>query len=399
MKEKPAIDGGKPIRDNNFLIFGAPDIRQEEINNVIGVLKSGWLSTGPKTKLFEEKFAEYNGIKYAIGTNSCTAALHLALSALELPKNSEIITTDMTFCATVNSIIYSGLKPVVVDCDKHTQCIDPDEIEKNITDKTKAIIVVHFAGHPCDMDRIVDIANRYSLYIIADCSHAIETKYNGKSVAEYSDISTYSFYATKNICCAEAGMVLTNNKEFANKIRIRSLHGMSRNAHLRYGSSGFKHYSVDMLGFKYNMTDISAAMGISQLDRIEEGWTRRKYIIDTYNNEFCNLPIYMVDYDSSNIKHGYHLYTVHLNLEALSVDRDFVLNALILEKIGTGVHYKSIHEHKYYRKVFGWNTDRFPNSKWISNRTLSLPVAPNLSDNDIADVVSAFKKILTYYRR
>jgi dTDP-4-amino-4,6-dideoxygalactose transaminase len=397
-KNKPAIEGGPPIRDDNFIVFGAPDIRQEEIDGVVDVLKSGWLSTGPKTKEFEEKFSAYNNMKYGVGTNSCTAALHLCLDVLDLPADSEVITTDMSFVATSNAIYHAGLIPVLVDCERDTQCIDPNEIEKHITDKTKAIVVVHFAGLPCDMDRIVDIAKRYSLYIISDAAHAIETRYKEKSVAEYSDLTAYSFYATKNICVGEGGMVLTNNEDFASKIRMRALHGMSKNAHIRYGSGGFKHYSVDVLGYKYNMLDITAVMGITQLDRVGQSWQRRKEVWDRYSRELAGLPVILNSY-GKDIKHGHHLYTVHLDLDKLRVDRDFVLNALIAENIGTGVHYKSIHEHQYYRQTFGWDPNRFKNSKWISDRTLSLPLSSKLQDKDVDDIINALKKILEYYKR
>lgn len=394
----PAIEGGTPVRSGSLLVFGAPDIHQEDIDEVIDTLKSGWLSTGPKVKQFEVDFSAYNNMQHGIGTNSCTSALHLCLDALGLEPGDEVITTTMTFCATVNSIIHAGLKPVLVDCSLTDYNIIPYEIEKKITPNTRAIIPVHFAGMPCDMDTIRGMANRYQLSIISDAAHAIETRYKDKSVAEYSDMTAYSFYATKNICIGEGGMVLTNRDDYADHIRMAALHGMSKNAHLRFGVGGFKHYSVDVLGYKYNMMDVVASLGIHQLKRIETSWQRRKQIWWKYIRGLSDLPLHLPCSASSNIKPGFHLFTVRLDLEQLRVDRDCILNALIAEGIGTGVHYKAVHTHPYYQK-FGWEGKDFPNANWVSDRTLSLPLGLTLTDTDVDQVIEAVHKILNYYKR
>lgn len=402
MKNKiPAIEGGHPVRSDDFLIFGAPDIREEDIEGAVQVLKSGWLSTGPKVKEFEDKFAKYNQSKYAVGTSSCTSALHLAIEALKLPAESEIITTDMSFVATINSILHAGMVPVPVDCHKQTGNILEYQIAKKIGPKTKAILPVHFAGYPCNMDVIKDIAFQHDLKIISDCAHAIETQYNGKSVSRFADLSAYSFYATKNICTGEGGMLLTDNKEYSDIVRQKALHGMTKNAHLRYGSKGFKHYYVDTLGYKYNMMDLVAAIGINQLERVDDNWAKRKDIWHKYIDSFENLPLYLPPKQVHRGKHGHHLFTVQLDLDSMNVDRDFILNALISEGIGTGIHYKAIHEHPYYNK-FNWKDGEgkdFPNSRWISERTISLPMSSKLSDKDVEDVITAVTKIINYYKK
>jgi dTDP-4-amino-4,6-dideoxygalactose transaminase len=394
---RPAIEGGEPTRRDNFLIFGAPDLKQEDIDEVVDTIKSGWLSTGPKVKIFEDKFAEYQGVKYAVGTNSCTSALHLSLMALDLPSGSEVITTPMTFCATINSIIHANLKPVIVDCNRNDFNISTDEIEKKITPKTKVILPVHFAGAPCDMVAINEIAKRYSLFVVSDAAHAIETRYNGDSVANHSDLTAYSFYATKNLCVGEGGMVLTSREVYADRIRQMALHGMSRNAHLRYSSSGFKHYSISQLGYKYNMTDMAAALGINQLDRIEKNWEKRRDVWNMYLMGLRDEPLYL-PWFVTNHKHGYHLFTVLLDLDKLRVSRDYILNAMIAEGIGVGVHYKAIFEHPYYSR-FSWTPEHYPNAQWVSDRTLSLPIASNLDDKDIHDVCNAMSKVLRYYTK
>lgn len=400
MQDKLAIDGGTPVRSkDNFFIFGAPNIRQTDIDEVAQVIRSGWLSTGPRTAEFEKKFAEYNNMAFGIGTNSCTAALHLSLMALDLPPGSEVITTDMTFCATVNAILHAGLKPVIADCNALDQNISIDSIYNKIGPNTKAILPVHFAGMACDMEDLRDLANRFGLKIVSDAAHAIETRYKHKSVAAYSDLTAYSFYATKNICVGEGGMVLTDNKEYAENIRTLSLHGMSKNAHLRYGSSGFKHYSIDRLGYKYNMMDITAAMGIRQLERVEYNWSCRKHVWQQYVKGLQDLPITLPFDDYADRKHGYHLFAIRLDLDQLTVDRDRVLDALIAENIGTGVHYNAIHTHPYYTETLGLKAEDFPAAEAISKSTLSLPLSSWFSEQDVYDVIEAVRKVITYYRK
>lgn len=398
--KKPAIEGGKPVRPaNSKIVFGRPDIRKYDILEVVDVLGSGWLSTGPVTAKFEKAFAEYQGVKYALGTNSCTSALHLALLALELKPGTEVITTDMSFVATTNAIIHAGLKPVLVDCERGTQNISVEQVKKHITPNTGAILPVHFAGWPCDMEALREICDERGLYLISDCAHSIEARLDGKSMAELSDISSYSFYATKNICISEGGMLLTNNKEWYEKSKIRSLHGMSKGAAGRYSGEKFKHYQVETLGFKYNMPDVLAAMGINQLKRIDDNYKKRSIVWDRYMAELNDLPIFLPPTIPNNIKHGKHLFTAQLDLDKITISRDEFLNAITQENVSSGVHYIPIHIHPYYKKTFGWNTDKYSNANWIGERTFSLPLGSNLTRKDVDDVIVAVRKLLEYYRK
>lgn len=394
----PAIEGGTPVRES-FLVFGSPDIRQTEIDAVVDTLKSGWLSTGPTTAEFERLFKKYVGSKHAVGLSSCTAALHLGLISLGLQPGDEVISTDFTFTASISSIIHAGLKPILCDISRKTQNIDWTQIEAKITPRTKAILPVHMCGLPCDMDKITEIAKRYSLYVVEDCAHAIEATIDNKHVGTFGDIGAFSFYVTKNVACGEGGMLVTNNDEIEHQVRVSSLHGMSKNAHNRYGSDGFKHYQVMFAGFKYNMMDLVAAIGYHQLRRVESNWQRRDHIWRQYCERLRDLPLYLPCKEPENIRHGRHLFTIQLKLDQLRVDRDFVLHALQKEGVGTGVHYKAIHTHPFYTRTFGWTAKDFPNAQWLSDRTLSLPLSSKLTDQDIDDVVDAITKVLTYYRR
>lgn len=399
---KPAIDGGKPTRDD-FLVFGQPEVLEEDILAVSEVMRSCWLGTGSKTAEFERKFSKYVGTEYAVGLSSCTSAIHLALLSLDLNPLDEVLCPIFTFTATASQIIHAGLKPVFIDCQMKTQNIEPTLIESKITPKTKAIIVVHFAGYPCNMEEILDICKRYELYLIEDSAHAIEGTYNGKHCGTFGDAGCFSFYSTKNITTAtgEGGMLITNNKNIEKYVRKASLHGMSKDAHKRYGSSGFAHYSIDMCGFKNNLTDVQSAMAISQLARVEKNWIRRDEIWNMYNKAFNELSelLFTPPMIDCNIKHAHHLYTIHLKVEKLKVSRDFVLQALYDEGIGCGVHYLSLHNHPYYIKKFGMVPTDFPNAQWISERTMSLPLSVKLSDQDVKDVINAVQKILEYYRK
>jgi len=396
MIKRPAMEGGKPAR-KKFLVFGSPLIEDNEIKEVIDTLHSGWIGKGPKVKKLEEMFRRYKGTKYAIALNSCTAALHLSLLAIGVKPEDEVITTPMTFCATINTIIHSGAVPVLADCEKETMNISPTEIKRKINSKTVAILPVHFAGRPCKMDEIMDIAKKHHLKAIEDCAHAIEAEYQGTKTGTFADTGCFSFYVTKNITTAEGGMVTTNNNKYAEKITVLGLHGMTKDAWNRFGDVGYKHYQVIAPGFKYNMTDIQAAIGIHQLPRIDRYWQRRQEIWNRYNNAFRNLPCFIPSPIEKDVRHAYHLYTLLLDIDNLSVNRDFILSALTKENIGVGVHYLAIHSHPYYSRSFGYRWGDFPNAEFISDRTISLPLSAKLSDEDVNDVIKAVKKLLVYY--
>ncbi len=374
-----------------FLVFGSPQIEQAEIDEVVDSLKSCWLGTGPKTKRFEEDFAAYKNISHATALNSCTAGLHLACVALGFQPGDEVITTPMTFCATVNTIIHSGATPVLVDINPQTFNIDPIEIEKKITPKTRAIIPVHFAGRACDMNAIMEIANRHNLVVIEDCAHAIETEYQGRKAGTFGNIGVFSFYATKNVVTGEGGMVVSADAELIDQIKILGLHGMSRHAWQRFSSAGYQHYYVEEAGFKYNMMDIQAAIGIHQLKRVEKNWLRRQEIWQRYNEAFVTLPIQLPADPEPNTRHAYHLYTVLIDQVKTGISRDQLLNAMTQAKIGVGVHYLSIPEHPHYQKTFGWRPTDYPNAMRIGQQTISLPLSAKLTDEDVEDVIAALK--------
>lgn len=381
---------------STFLTFGSPAIEDAEIQEVVASMQSGWLGTGPKVARFEEDFKRYKGGGHAVAVNSCTAALHLSLLAAGLEPGDEVITTPLTFCATVNAIIHAGATPVLADIDPTTMNIDPGQVEKCITSKTRAILPVHFGGRPCDMDAICAIAERHNLKIIEDCAHAIETEYKGRKVGLFGDFGCFSFYVTKNIVTGEGGMVLTKSEEDAARIKVLALHGMSKDAWKRFSDSGYKHYQVIEAGFKYNMMDIQAAIGIHQLQRIDLYWERRRSIWERYNQAFSDLPIKLPADPSPDIRHAYHLYTILIDERETNISRDMFLEAMTRENIGVGVHYLSIPEHPYYQDRFGWKPDDYPHAMKIGRETVSLPISAKLCDQDVEDVIDAVKKILGY---
>jgi dTDP-4-amino-4,6-dideoxygalactose transaminase len=379
---------------SDYLIFGSPIIEEEEINAVVNTFKSKWIGTGPKVNEFEKQFGEYVGVKYAVAVSSCTAALHLSVIALGIGPGDEVLVPAMTFASTANAVIHANAVPVLVDVDKRNMTIDFDDIERKITPKTKAIIPVHFAGRPVDMNKLNSIAEKYGLKIIHDAAHAVETEFNGKKIGSYNDIACYSFYVTKNITTIEGGMVTTNDEELANSIKINALHGMDKDAWKRFSDDGYKHYQIVFPGFKYNMTDISASIGIQQLLKVEKFAKRRKEIWDFYNKELQDLPLLLPPDVQLNNKHAYHLYTILLDIDKANITRDQLLQKLHEMKIGTGVHYISLHLQDYYKKTFNYQENDFPNSKYISDRTLSIPLSANLTDEDVKDVISALRGCL-----
>jgi len=316
-----AKEGKISVREN-FLPFCQPNISQEEINEVVDTLNSDWITTGPKTKEFERRFAEYIGVKYAVAVSSATAGMHLSLIAAGIGRGDEVITTPYTFAATANVIIHSQAKPVFVDIDKDTFNIDPENIKKAITNKTKAIIPVHFAGQACRMDEIIQIAKKYNLIIIEDAAHAVSAEYKGKKIGSIGNLTAFSFYATKNLTTGEGGMVTTNDDELAKKVAILSLHGISQDAWKRYGAGGFWYYEIMYPGFKYNMTDIQASIGLHQLAKIEEFLKIRLKYVNMYQTAFKELPQIITPKDVISGRHAWHLYCILIKKELLSINRD-----------------------------------------------------------------------------
>jgi dTDP-4-amino-4,6-dideoxygalactose transaminase len=390
----------KPQRSKKrFLVFGSPLLEDEEIREVVASMRSGWIGTGPKVARFEKDFREYKQAAFAVAVGSCTAALHLSMIAAGLRAGDEVITTALTFCSTVNAIIHSGAKPVLVDVDPRTMNINPKLIEKAVNEKTRAIVPVHFAGRACDMDSIIKTAQRHNLKIIEDCAHAIETEYKGRKMGTFGDFGCFSFYVTKNIVSGEGGMVLCPGEEEAARIKMLALHGMSKDAWKRFSDEGYKHYYVTECGFKYNMMDIQAAIAIHQLKRVDAYWKRRGQIWEHYNEAFSDLPIARPEPPEADTRHAYHLYTMLIDESKSGISRDAFLEAMTKENIGVGVHYLSIPEHPYYRHAFGWKPENYPEAMRIGRQTVSIPLSPKLTDDDVNDVIKAVRKIIASGQR
>jgi len=386
-----------PVR-KDFLPFHRPSIGPEEEEEVIQTLRSGWLTTGPRTQQFERDFASFSGCKHAIGLSSCTDGLHLALVALGIGEGDEVITTPITFPATANVIVHQRGKPVFVDVDPETLNIDTDQIEAKITPRTRAIIPVHFAGHPCEMDRITEIAHKYQLKVIEDAAHAVEAEYHGRKVGTLGDVAAFSFYATKNITTGEGGMLTTDDDELAEKVNILRLHGISRDAWKRYSSEGYKHWDTIYPGYKCNMFDIQAAIGMHQLKKVERFLEARKKYVELYDDAFNKIPQIKLLGRASNIKHSHYLYVIQVKTEELTADRDVIMNAIQAQNIGIGIHFRSLHLQPYYRDSYGFNRGDFPNAEYASDRVISLPLYPAMTEEDVADVIETVTSVISHYQ-
>jgi len=381
-----------------FLPFAQPDIGEEEIAEVADTLRSGWITTGPKTKEFERRVAEYVGAKHTIAVNSCTGALHIALAAIGVGRDDEVITTPLTFCSTANVVIHLGGLPIFADIGDDYN-IDPAEIEKRITPRTKAIIPVHYGGQPCKMDQIMACARKHHLYVIEDAAHAIGARYGERAIGTIGDATCYSFYATKNMTTAEGGMIATANEELAERMRLLSLHGISKDAWKRYTSEGSWYYEVLFAGFKYNMTDIQAALGLHQLRRLEEFIATRARYASMYNEAFGDMPELRVPLVNEGVRHAWHLYVIQLNLERLTIDRAQFIDALKAENIGASVHFIPVHLHPYYRRTYGYNRGDYPHAERVYDRIISLPLYPKMSEQDVRDVIAAVGRVVASHRK
>lgn len=385
-----------PLQEPPYLVFGAPLIEQAEIDEVVACLESGWLGTGPRVGRFEREFASYKDVSQSqvAAVNSCTAALHVSMVAAGLDPGAEVITTPLTFCASVNAILHAGLQPVLADVDPATLCIDPAAIEAAITPRTQAILPVHFAGRPCAMDAIMDIAERHGLMVIEDCAHAIETEYRSRKAGTFGDFGCFSFYVTKNVMTGEGGMIVGRSEQRIARAKVLALHGMSKDAWHRFSDAGYKHYQVVECGFKYNMMDLQAALGIHQLARVEQSHSRRQAIWSLYQSAFSGMPLHLPTEPESDTRHAYHLYTPLVDPEAAPANRDGMLAALHALGIGTGVHYLSVAEHPYYHQRFGWSPEQWPHAMRIGRQTISLPLSPAMTDADVERVIEGVQGCL-----
>jgi dTDP-4-amino-4,6-dideoxygalactose transaminase len=384
---------------NEFIPFHRPVIDDDEIQSVVETLKSGWLTTGPKVKCFEEDFAKYLGCKHAVAVNSGTAALHLALDAVGVREGDEVIVPTMTFAATAEVVLYLKAKPVFVDCQPDTLNLDPSRIEAAINSKTRAMIPVHMGGQPCDMDRILDIAKKHNLRVIEDAAHALPASDHNRTIGTIGDITCFSFYATKTITTGEGGIATTENADWAERMRIMSLHGISHDAWKRYTKEGSWYYEILYPGFKYNLTDIAAAIGIEQLKKCDEFWEARQRIAMNYAKAFADLQEIQVPICRNDVQHAWHLFVIQLNLERLRINRNQFIDALREKQIGTSVHFIPLHLHPYYRDKFCHKPEDFPNASAVFERIISLPIYPKMTEANVRDVIVAVRKLVQEYRR
>ena len=381
---------------NTFLPFALPLIGEDEITEVVDTLRSGWLTTGPKTVQFEKDFAEFVGAKYALGVNSATSGLHLALEAIGIGAGDKVITTTYTFTATAEVIRYLGADPILVDIEPDTFNMDPEKLRQAIAenDNVKAIMPVHFAGQSCDMHEILAIAKEHDLKVVEDAAHALPTTYKGTTIGSISDITVYSFYVTKTIATGEGGMVTTENKEYRDRMKTMRLHGINRDVFDRYTSdkpSWF--YEVVEPGYKYNMTDIAAAIGIHQLKKAKAFQERREWMAMQYNEAFADLPMTTPFVKRPDDTHAWHLYVLQLDLSAISVDRDKFIELMAKESIGTSVHFIPLHLQPYWRDTYNYQSEDYPVALDVFNCAMSLPIYPKMTDEDVQNVINAVKKV------
>ncbi|HCA71333.1 MAG TPA: UDP-4-amino-4,6-dideoxy-N-acetyl-beta-L-altrosamine transaminase [Ruminococcaceae bacterium] len=387
------------VRDT-FIPYNQPDISNAEISEVVDTLKSGWIAKGPRTGRFEKKFAEYLGAKHALALNSCTAALHVSLLSAGISEGDEVITSPMTFASTANTIIHCGAKPVFADIDYRTGCIDPAEINRKITPKTKAIVPIHYSGQVCDLDAIYALADKYHLYVSEDAAHALWSRYKGRLIGHgLKGAASYSFYATKNLTTGEGGMLVTDNDEIDAKARIWAGQGMSKNAWNRYAKGGSWKYDICEPGYKYNMFDIQAALGLHQLDRLEEMQQKRVKIAAKYQAAFqpCDAldPPFVPDYTT----HCWHLYVLRIVPENLTIDRDQFIVELNNRNVGTSVHFIPVTQMSYYVNRYGFKKGDFPNTDKHFARIISLPLYPTMTDEQVQYVIDAVLDIVEKYHK
>lgn len=396
MSNQLAIEGGKPVREK-MLPFGAPALGDEEINEVVDTLRSGWISTGPKTKRFEDEFAAYVGAKYAIALNSCTAGLHLSLVVNHIGPGDEVIVPALTFGATANVVEHVGARPVFVDVEPQTCNIDPARTAAAITSRTRAIIPVHYGGLPCDLDKIHELARGRNLVVIEDAAHAVGARYNGKMLGTISPLTNFSFYANKNLTTAEGGMITTEEPALEETLRVYHLHGLSRDAWKRYHVKKFMPSEIVVPGYKYNMTDVQASIGLHQLRKHEGFVARREELAAFYDQAFAEFDgLLRMQYrprDGRN-RHVLHLYILILNLPRFKVTRNEFVDALLAENIGAAMHFNPLHNMPYYRNKYGYKPEDLPVANEIGNSVLSLPLTPQMTARDAQDVVDGVTKVV-----
>ena len=399
MTQELAINGGKPVRDK-LLPYGHQWIDEEDIKAVIEVLRSDWITQGPKVAEFEKEFAKYVGARYAVAVNSGTAALHAACFAAQIEKGDEVITTPITFAASANCVLYQAGTPIFADIDADTLNIDPEEIKKKITKKTRALIPVDFTGPPVNLEKILQIAKDNNLVIIEDASHALGATYKDSKIGSSSDMTIFSFHPVKHITTGEGGMITTNNKEYYERLKLFRTHGITKDKDKLLNYDGPWYYEMQELGYNYRLTDFQCALGLGQLKKIDKFIQRRREIVKKYNSEFKDISeIKIPEINPIDPNPVWHIYMIQLNLDRLKVDRREIFEALRAENIGVNVHYIPVHLQPYYQKRFGYRRGDFPKAENYYSRAITLPVFPKMSEKDIDDVVSAVKKVINYYKK
>ncbi len=387
------------IRDT-FLPFSRPSLGEEEIAELLDSIRSGWITTGPKVERFSQMFAAYVGGKHAAALSSATAGLHVALLAHGVGPGDDVITTPLTFAATVNMIVLTGATPVLADIDRHTLQVRPEEIARRITPRTKAVIVVHYVGDAVDLDPILDLASRHHFAVIEDAAHAVGTEYKGRRIGSFATTSVFSFHPNKNITTGEGGMLVTPDEEIFERVSLLRFHGMDRNAWKRFAKAGSPRYDITMPGFKYNMMDLQAALGIHQLPKLDGFIAARRRLAMRYREAFRDLPALILPSPAPYpTRHAWHLYTPLVDLDALTIDRDRFMQELKDRNIGVGLHYTAVHEFSYYRDRFGWRAEDYPDSHFVSERIMSLPLFPSLSDDDQDDAIAAVRDVAARFAR
>lgn len=396
-KELLAVDGGTPVR-NTLLPYGRQSIEEDDVQAVVDVLRSDWLTTGPKVGEFEEAFAARVGAKYAVSFSSGTAALHGAAFAAGLKPGDEAITTPMTFAATANCVLYQGASPVFADISADTLNLDPEKVAALITPRTRAILPVDYAGHPADLDAILELAARHRVVVIEDACHALGAEYRGRRTGSIADMTVFSFHPVKHVATGEGGMVTTGRADFAETLRRFRNHGISSDARQRQAEGQWR-YEMVLLGFNYRLTDIACALGLSQLQKLEANLLRRREIAARYAAAFRDLAGVMPPVVRANVNPAWHLYPIRLNLERLNANRAQVFRALRAENIGVNVHYIPVHRHPYYRDRYGYQGGEYPIAEDAYERLISLPMFHGMSDQDTEDVIRAVEKVIGHFAK
>ena len=384
---------------NDFLLFHKPFISEEEVDEIVDTVRSGWISMGPKTIRFENKFSEYIGVNKSIAVSSWTAAGHLTLEAFGINEGDEVIVPTMTFPATAEIVCYFKAKPVIVDVDENTLNISLEAIEKAITPKTKAIIPVHYAGQPCDLDEIHAIAKKHNIKVLEDAAHSLPAKYKGKTIGTISDVTCFSFYATKTLSTGEGGMICTNDEEIAERVKIMRLHGINRDAWKRYTESGSWYYEVVAPGYKYNFTDLQASLGLPQLKKVNAMWNSRKRIAAKYTEALKDLDILQLHTIKPDRESSWHLFPVRLYLDRLTKNRAQIINELREKNVGVGVHFMPVHQHLYYSETFNLSDAEYPVASAAFPRLMSLPIYPGMTDDNVDKVIDVLLDTLNKFKK